>query len=138
MQVNIEYIGEKIKVERFRKRKNLFFVGFALFAGFTSGFTGMGIGGVIALVLILILRYDLHTAIGSALLMIFFISGAGTISHALNSELLFSAGFYAGSGAIFGAVFGSLYANKINEEKLGRIVGALILIMGFAILFRAF
>jgi len=78
----------------------------------------MGIGGVVALVLMLILDYDIHTAIGTALLSIMFISGAGAIGHV--------------------AVFGSFAANKINEEKLGRIVGVLILVMGIILLFRTF
>jgi hypothetical protein len=98
----------------------------------------MGIGGVVTLVLILILDFDIHTAIGTSLITILFISGAGAFSHLLNNEVLYTSGLIAGSAAIFGAVIGSFYANKLDEEKLGRIVGLLILIMGIAILFRAF
>ena len=86
----------------------------------------------------LILDYDIHTAIGTALLSIMFISGTGAIGHVINNEVLFSAGFIAGSAAIVGAFFGSFAANKINEEKLGRIVGGLILFMGIILLFRTF
>lgn len=67
-----------------------------------------------------------------------FISGAGAIGHVLNNEVLFSAGLIAGSAAVVGAIFGSFAANKINEERLGRIVGLLILIMGIILLFRVF
>jgi len=138
LQQNIDYFRKKGKVQRFKENKTLFFVAFGLIAGASSGFTGMGIGGVVALVLMLILDYDIHTAIGTALLSIMFISGAGAIGHVLNNEVLFSAGLIAGSAAVVGAIFGSFAANKINEEKLGRIVGLLILIMGIILLFRVF
>jgi len=138
LQKNIDYIREKGRTQRLKENKALFFVAFGLIAGASSGFTGMGIGGVVALILMLILDYDIHTAIGTALLSIMFISGAGAIGHVLNNEVLFSAGLIAGGAAVVGAVVGSFAANKINEEKLGRIVGVLILTMGIIILFRAF
>ena len=138
LQKNIDYIKEKGKAQRLKENKTLFFVAFGLIAGASSGFTGMGIGGVVALVLMLILDYDIHTAIGTALLSIMFISGAGAIGHVLNNEVLITVGLIAGSAAVVGAVFGSFAANKINEEKLGRIVGVLILVMGIILLFRTF
>ena len=114
------------------------FIAFGLIAGASSGFTGMGIGGVVALLLMLFLDYDIHTAIGTALLTIFFISGAGAIGHVMHNEMLYSAGIIAASAAACGAIIGSFSANKINEEHLGRIVGLLILAMGMIMLFRAF
>jgi uncharacterized membrane protein YfcA len=138
LQKNIDYIKEKGKVQRLKENKTIFFIAFGLIAGASSGFTGMGIGGVVALILMLILDYDIHTAIGTALLSIMFISGAGSISHVMNNEVLLNAGLIAGGAAAFGAVFGSFTANKINEEKLGRIVGVLILVMGLILLFRMF
>jgi uncharacterized membrane protein YfcA len=138
LQKNIDYIKEKGKVKYLKKHKIKFFIGFGLIAGASSGFTGMGIGGVVALILMLFLDYDIHTAIGTALLSIMFISGAGAMGHVLNGEVLLGAGLIAGSAAVIGAVVGSFAANKINEEKLGRIVGVLILFMGLILLFRAF
>ncbi len=138
LQKNIDYIKEKGKIHRLKENKTIFFIGFGLIAGASSGFTGMGIGGVVALILMLVLDYDIHTAIGTALLSIMFISGAGAIGHVLNDEVLFHAGFIAVCAAVIGAVIGSFIANKINEEKLGRIVGVLILVMGIILLFRAF
>ena len=37
-----------------------------------------------------------------------------------------------------GAVSGSLVANKINEDKLGRLIGTIILILGTIILLKYF
>ena len=138
LQRNINYIGSKIKVELLRENKTVFFIIFGFIAGFGSGFSGMGIAGVIALVLILILDYKIHTAIGTALLMMFFISGSGSIGHILNNEIVFRAALIAGSAAAVGSVSGALVANKINEDKLGRLIGAIIVILGIAIFFRVF
>ena len=138
LQRNIDYIGSKINVELLRENKIVFFIIFGFIAGFGSGFTGMGIGGVIALVLILILDYKIHTAIGTSLLMMFFISGSGSIGHILSNEIVFRAALVAGSAAAVGSVSGALVANKINEDKLGRLIGAIIVILGIAIFFRVF
>jgi len=138
VQRNIDYVGSKINIKRFQENKNAFFIIFGLVAGFGSGFSGMGIGGIVALVLILILGYNIHTAVGTALIMMFFISGSGAIGHVLNDEIIFGAALVAGSAAIVGAVFGSLIANKIDEDKLGRVIGVIIAILGIAIFLRTF
>jgi len=138
LQRNIDYIGSKINVERLRENKIAFFIIFGLIAGFGSGFSGMGIGGVIALVLILILGYKIHTAIGTSLLMMFFISGSGSIGHILSNEIVFRAALVAGLAAVVGSASGALVANKINEDKLGRLIGIIIVILGIAIFFRVF
>jgi len=138
LQRNIDYIGSKINAERLRENKIAFFIIFGFIAGFGSGFSGMGIGGIIALVLILILGYKIHTAIGTSLLMMFFISGSGSIGHILNNEIVFRAALIAGSAAVVGSVSGALVANKINEDKLGRLIGVIIVILGTVIFFRVF
>jgi len=111
VQRNIDYVGSKINIKRFQENKNA---------------------------LILILGYNIHTAVGTALIMMFFISGSGAIGHVLNDEIIFGAALVAGSAAIVGAVFGSLIANKIDEDKLGRVIGVIIAILGIAIFLRTF
>ena len=138
LQKNIDYIESKINVESLRENKIAFFIIFGFIAGFGSGFSGMGIGGVIALVLILILGYKIHTAIGTSLVMMFFISGSGSIGHILSNEIVIRAAILAGSAAALGSVSGALVANKINEDKLGRLIGFIIVILGIAIFFRVF
>jgi uncharacterized membrane protein YfcA len=138
LKKNIDYIGSKIHVRFFKKNKIAFFIIFGLIAGFGSGFSGMGIGGVIALVLILVMDYEIHMAIGTSLFMMFFISGSGAIGHIFSNEVLFESVLVAGSAAIIGSVLGSFYANKIDEERLGRLIGLIILIMGTVIIFRVF
>jgi len=136
IHTNIDFIGKKIHIEKFKNHKLIFFTFIGLLFGFISGFTGMGIGGVVALFLMLILDYDMHMAIGTSLLMMFFISGSGAIGHLIKDEILITAAYYAGISAIIGAVSGSFYANKIDENKLGRLIGLIIVIFGIILLFR--
>lgn len=133
---NIDFIKEKKLTQILKTKKNLFFIGFGLLAGASSGFTGMGIGGVIALVLLVILDYDIHTAIGTALLCIMVISGAASLGHILNAQILVHQTSIAGAAAITGGVIGAFYANTIKENTLGKIIGAIITIMGLILIIR--
>jgi uncharacterized membrane protein YfcA len=110
----------------------LFFFGAVI--GFLSGFTGMGSSGAMTILLIFVLGYDLHTAIGTSLLMMFFIAGAGGIGHGFQGHVLWEVALIAGLGAVVGAGSGSLFANKINEERLGRTIGAIIVFLGIVFL----
>jgi uncharacterized protein len=135
---NIDFIKEKKITKLLKTKKNIFFIIFGFLAGASSGFTGMGIGGVIALVLLVILDYDIHTAIGTALLSIMVISGAASLGHILNAQILILQGSIAGAAAIAGGVFGAFYANTIKENTLGKLIGAIISIMGIILIIRAF
>ena len=104
--------------------------------GLASGFSGLGGGGFIAIILVLIVGYEIHTAIGTSLIMMFFIAGAGSIGHIAKGEILYDCIIYVMIAAAPGALIGSLYANKINEEKLGRVIGLIFIIMGIAVIFR--
>jgi uncharacterized membrane protein YfcA len=66
-----------------------------------------------------------------------FISGAGAAGHILKNEIIYPVVLMVGASAAVGAVTGSMYAQKINEEKLGRLIGCIILIMGLMMLGRA-
>jgi uncharacterized membrane protein YfcA len=137
LHANIEFVRTKMKVHTLKKYTPVVFILFSIIVGFSSGFTGMGIGGILALVLLLFLEYDLVTAIGTSLLLLVFISGAGAVGHILKNEIIYPVVFMVGISAAVGAITGSAYAQKINEEKLGRLIGCIILIMGLMMLARA-
>jgi len=133
---NLEYVEEKIRFQFFKNNKIISLILFGFLIGFGSGFTGMGGGGFIALILIFILGYNIHTAIGTSLVMMFFIAGSGALSHILNNEFVINAALISGCTAGIGAVLGSHFANRINEEKLGRFIGIIILLLGIALIIK--
>jgi uncharacterized membrane protein YfcA len=134
---NVEYINNKLNFTWFKNNKIISFIFFGLIIGFSSGFSGMGSSAAVTLVLIFIMGYDLHTSIGTALLMMFFIAGSAAIGHGIIYEnIVYNAALIAGLGAIIGATSGSLIANRINEDKLGRLIGFIILILGVLIIIK--
>jgi uncharacterized membrane protein YfcA len=135
---NVDYIENKINFSWFKNNKTLTFVIFGSLIGFASGFTGMGSSGAVTLILIFILGYDLHTAIGTSLLMMFFITGSGAIGHGFIGNFIFDAALIAGLGAVIGAASGSFVANKINEDKLGRLIGGILTIIGLVLFIKLF
>jgi uncharacterized membrane protein YfcA len=138
IQRNIDYIEDKISLKIFKENKTPFLIIFGLIIGLISGFSGMGGSRMVALVLIFILGYKIHTAIGTSLIMMVFIAGAGAIGHAINGEVLLLAALFTAPAAGLGALSGSLVANRIDEDKLGRIVGVIILILGMLIMYNTF
>ena len=136
IQKNLDIIQSRINFKWFRENPVLFFIVFGILLGGISGFIGIGVGGIIALVLIFVVQYDIHTAIGTSLLIMAFIAGSGAIGHILSGEITWIAAVYAASGASIGAVSGSIFANRINSDLLGRILGGIILLLGILIILR--
>ena len=128
---NVDFVERKINLSFFRKHRRKSLIIFGLIIGFCSGFFGAGSGAMMAMVMIFILAYDVHTAIGTSLLVMFFIAGAGATSHFLNNEFILQVALYAGLSAIIGAFLSSSFANRIDEDKLGRFVGLIIFLLGF-------
>ena len=132
---NIDLVEKKINVTILREHKTLTFLGFGGFIGFASGFVGMGSSGSMTILLIFIMGYDLHTSIGTSLVMMSGIAFSGTLAHGLFlGDIVIHSALIAGAGAIVGGIGGSLFANKVNEEILGRIIGGIITLLGCAIL----
>ncbi|MFH1013272.1 MAG: sulfite exporter TauE/SafE family protein [Thermoplasmatota archaeon] len=131
---NVEYVNSKVSFGWFQRQKFVSLIFFGSLIGFASGFTGMGSSGAMTFVLIFIMGYDLHTSIGTSLMMMFFIAGSGAITHGLRGEILPTVALFAGLGALVGATSGSFFANRIDEEKLGRLIGLIITILGLSVL----
>ena len=56
----------------------------------------------------------------------------------LSNETVFDVALVAAAAAAFGAVFGAVFANRVDEDKLGRLIGFVVLLSGFLLFFRAF
>jgi len=138
VQRNIKYINSKINFKFIKDHRTISFVILGFFIGLISGFSGMGSASIIAIIMVFILDQDIHKAIGTSLLSMFFIAGAGGISHVISSEIVLSALLIAGCSAGIGAFLGSAFANKINEDKLGRIIGLITVILGAILLVKIF
>ena len=132
---NIELVENKVNLSSLRNHKGLTFLIFGSIIGFSSGFVGMGSSGSITILLIFIMGYDLHTAIGTSLLMMSFIAFSGMMVHGfILGDIVLQSALIAGIGAVIGGVTGSLLANRINEDILGRVIGLIITLLGCSVL----
>jgi uncharacterized membrane protein YfcA len=138
IQKNIAFVESKVNFSLLRQHTAFFLAIFGLCSGLLSGFSGLGVGAIVALVLIFILGYEIHTAIGTSLLLMAVIAGSGAVGHIFSGEFLVQAAIVSVSGAGIGGLIGSSYANRINAFVLGRVIGIIILVFGLILLFRTF
>lgn len=134
---NVEYFNKKIKFSFLRKNKTFSFILLGVLVGVMSGFSGLGSGRTIAVILIFVLAYDFHTAVGTSLIMMFFIAGTGALNHAYNGGIMYDTLAVLVIPGLLGSLIGSKYANKIDEDKLARIAGLIIFTFGLIIFLNA-
>lgn len=103
--------------------------------GFICGFVGAGGGMMMLLILTSVLGYELKTAVGTSVFIMTFTALTGAISH-------FSFGSLPDIPImimciVFTLIFArvaALFANKARPETLNRATGAVLVILGAAIL----
>jgi hypothetical protein len=114
----------------FKKRRYMSSIFFGLLIGLICGIVGAGGGVMILLILMLILGYPIHAAIGTSVLIMTFTALSGAIGHALYGHLLLYAALAGCIGGAIGAKSAATFANLASEEKLGKAVGVTFLILG--------
>ena len=135
---NVDGVEKKINFSFFRNHHLFSLLLLGGIIGGLSGFIGIGGSRMLSLILIFIMGYSLHQAVGTSLVMMIFIAGSGAINHGFQGEIVLPALLILGISAAGGAYLGSHMANKINEERLARIVGIIIFILGSIIILKNF
>ncbi len=133
-QKNVDFIKSKYTFSFLKKYKKTVFIILGFSLGFSSGLTGFGGAGILAIGMVFVFDYDLHTAIGTSLIIMFFLAGSSAIGHIILGEFILLAALIAGFAAVAGAFIGSTFANRINENVLARIIGLIMLILGLTLM----
>lgn len=94
-----------------------------ILVGILSGLLGAGGGVLILLILVFVMQYNMHEGIGTSTLIMAFTAASGTIGHAISSNLPFKAAIYGAIGTVIGGRFAAMFANKVNEKVLSKVVG---------------
>jgi uncharacterized membrane protein YfcA len=89
--------------------------------GITSGILGTSGGLMILLILVILMRYEMHEAIGTSTLIMAFTAASGAIGHALSSDLPIGVAMIGAIGTVIGGRIAAKYANRISEKVLCRI-----------------
>jgi hypothetical protein len=114
----------------FKKRRYMSSIFFGLLIGLICGIVGAGGGVMILLILMLILGYQIHVAIGTSVLIMAFTALSGAVGHTLYGHLPLYAALAGCIGGAIGAKSAATFANLASEEKLGRAVGVTFLVLG--------
>ncbi len=104
--------------------------------GFICGFVGAGGGMMLLLILTSVLGYELKTAVGTSVFIMTFTALTGAVSH------IFIAGEMPDITALIvcviatlaGARWSAVFANKASPERLNRITGIVLAVLGAAMI----
>jgi hypothetical protein len=125
-----EKFQQKINLSFFKKRKYTSSIFFGLLVGLMCGIVGAGGGIAILFILMFVLDYQIHMAIGTSVLIMAFTAFSGAAGHALYGVIPLYAVLAGCIGGAIGAKSAATFANLASEEKLGKAVGAAFLILG--------
>ena len=130
--VNNNSNGNGLPVETTKGR--LIAVALGLLVGIMCGLFGAGGGGMIFITLIFVLHYPIHLAVGTSSLIMAITALSGTIGYAMQGNIDIYAALIASATTIPAAGLGALVANRVSEKTLGRIIGAVLTLLGIAMI----
>ena len=104
--------------------------------GFMTGLIGAGGGFLIIPALVLLGNLEIKTAIGTSLLIIAIKSIIGFLGDVQNIIMDWSFLILFTAMAIGGVFIGLIFNQKLDSERLKKIFGWFVLLMGIAILFK--
>lgn len=113
----------------------VFAVIFSIFIGLTSGMVGAGGGLSILALLTMLLGFSLKRAVGTSVFIMTFIALIGAVTHFIIKQPEVLPLVIASVSAFIGANIASIYANKINDLLLNRIIGIFLLSYGIVLVF---
>ena len=107
--------------------------------GFICGFVGAGGGMMMLLILTSVMGYELKTAVGTSVFIMAFTAFTGAVSHFSIGGLpdLWSLVFCVLSTLLWARI-AARFANKAKPATLNRITGAVLVVLGAAILLVRF
>lgn len=109
-------------------------IGAGMIAGFIN--TLAGSGSLLTLPLLMFIGLPPNVANGSNRIAIMLQSLVGSLGFRKQGTLDLKAGLILGIPSVAGSVIGALIALAINSKSMERIVGALLIIMFFIVLFK--
>lgn len=111
-------------------------IGLSLFAGFASGFFGVG-GGVLSVpIMTLAMSMPIHMATATSMFTMVFTSVSGIAKHYLTDHVHVLYALLLACGTIFGAHVGANISKKISGTALRRIFGLILILMSIQMILK--
>jgi len=106
-----------------------------LFIGLSTGLFGTGGGATILVVLIYLMDFPIHTAIGTATALMALAAASGVSGYAIQGHIPWGDGILIGLAATASGALFSKAANRASEKALNLSVGAIFIAIGIAMFF---
>lgn len=120
----------RINLQYFERNRRFWGMMFGLVIGLISGFTGAGGGEMMFIILVFILGYEVHIAVGTSVMIMTFTALSGLIGHALYSPVPWAILAISWIGGAVGAQQAAVYANRVSEDQLAKVAGACFVALG--------
>jgi hypothetical protein len=101
-----------------------------LLIGLNSGIFGAGGGVLIMLVLMFILDYPIHSAIGTSTIIMAITAASATTGYMARGNVDVTASLIVAAGTVIGGLSGARFANYVSERTLSKLVGGIFMILG--------
>lgn len=125
--------NSRLAVMNNKNRAITFGIGIVL--GIISGLFGAGGGLMFLLVLMIVLKFPTHMAIGTSSLIMAMTSASGMIGYAVQDNVDFKTGIIIAVSAVLSGLLSARIANKVSEKSLNRIVGSVFACLGVVMIF---
>ncbi|MGH2615494.1 MAG: sulfite exporter TauE/SafE family protein [Thermomicrobiales bacterium] len=106
------------------------------FIGLLVGFVGAGGAGVAVAILTTVFDLPVHTAIGTAIAAMLFVTVSGAISHYREGNVARRLGLVVGLAGAAGAVVGAGTSQAVSEQTLGIAAGLALWCLAFLVWVR--
>lgn len=106
-----------------------------LFIGLSTGLFGTGGGATILVVLVYVMDFPLHTAIGTATALMAITAASGVVGYTLQGHIPWLDGIIIGLAAMASGTLFSKTANRASEKALNVAVGCIFIAIGMAMFF---
>jgi hypothetical protein len=110
-------------------------VAIGLYIGLMTGLFGSGGGVTILLVLLYVLDFPLHAALGTATAIMAVAATSGVIGYTIQGHIPWVDGIIIGVAAMISGIFFTRGANHASEKALNRAVGSIFVIVGIIMTF---
>ena len=111
-------------------KQTLLSVVLCFFIGIICGIIGFGGGRMIFIILMAVLSFPIHTAVGTAVSIMFFSALSGTVGHIFLGRITWLILMACCAGAALGAALSSRFAALTSDKILMTLSGFIFIVLG--------
>jgi uncharacterized protein len=118
-----------------KKLRTTIIILIGLFIGLSAGLFGTGGGATILLVLVYVMDFPIHTAIGTATALMALSAASGAIGYTIQGYISWPDGIIIGLAAMASGTLFSKTANHASEKALNVAIGCIFIVIGVVMFF---